>query len=222
MPIVGQDLFTEASNTNLENHTADVGGGWSVSTTGVLVVQAAEDNVSASGTLDRRARKGDDIGDDDMDVSADVKTTTNTSRLAGVLARASTDGFNNQYEAFVIGNGAGNNPLVQLFKVVSGTPTQLGSIDCGVAASTFMTLKCAIRAGTQEVFINAVSKISATEADTTLQDRRYAGLVMNGAGSADCRLDNFLSESVADASAAGVVAAAQLLASSGMIGRVYG
>jgi hypothetical protein len=197
---VGSDLFTEAANNPLSAHSVTTGAGWTLEAAQFTVI-AATDTLQHNLNAIQRARKGDDIGADDMDVSASVAVAGATLRLAGVCARMSTDNFINQYEAYVQFKTATTQDVF-LFKNVAGTRTQLGTAVVTLNQNVQATLKLAIRAGTQEVFVNGVSQIATTEADATLAGRQYAGVIMNGNNSSNALLDNFLSESVAAPAAA--------------------
>src|SRR5262245_59843446 len=126
MATVGQDSFTESSNTDLPSHTPDVGSGWTVETASDFLVIASSDDLSHRSTTMSRARKGDDIGSDQMVVSCRGKVSNNVGRLSGVCARMSNDNFTNQYEAYFLRNSTTVTDVL-LFKNVGGTRTQLGS-----------------------------------------------------------------------------------------------
>jgi hypothetical protein len=197
---VGMDTFTESANTLLGAHTPDLGAGWTLEAAQFTVI-AASDTLRHNRSTTDRARKGDDIGADVMDVSASVSVASSTSRLAGVCARMDTDGFANQYEAYLQFKTATTQDVF-LFKNVGGTRTQLGTAVVTLNSGTAATLMLSIRAGTQEVFLNAASVIAITEPNATLSGRRYAGVILNANNTANASLDDFLSASVAVAAAA--------------------
>jgi len=201
MSTVGQDTFTEGSNTALQSHTPDIGSGWT-NEANQFTVLAASDDLRHDTTALQRTRKGDDIGDDNMVVTAEVKVANTANRVAGVCARMSTDGFADQYEAYLLRN-SGTQQDVVLFKNVGGARTQLGSTaTITLNSSTYIWLRLTIGAGTQLVETSPdgsawTTRVSTTEADTTLQGRQYAGLIMNGNNNNGTGADEFLSESVA-------------------------
>lgn len=218
MATVGQDTFTEAANTDLASHTPDVGAGWSVQTASAFRDVGGTDDVAHQNASLERARKGDDIGGDQMDVSADVKVSGNTGRIAGVCARMSTDGYADQYEAYLLREGSGTQKTVKLFKNVGGTRTELGSATITLGDNTYTTLKLSIASGSQKVYTAGVERIAATEADSTLSGRKYAGLLMLGTSFGDnTRIDNFLSESVAATVALAGAAAVAFAAAAGAL-----
>lgn len=195
MATVGSDTFTESSNTALASHTPDVGSAWTVEASQFTVL-AASDDVRHETNVLQRARKGDSIGTDDMDVSASCKVPSTSPRSAGVCARMALADYANQYEALLEGSGTSNTPNVHLYKNVAGVRTQLATTTISLTNSTYATVKLSIRSGSQEVFVGGVSRLTATEPDTTLQGQTYAGIVMQGHSSATTGLDTFLSESV--------------------------
>ena len=199
---MGSDTFTRAANADLSAHTSDSGHSWTIEA-GVaeFTVEASTDELNHSGTVDRLARLGVSVGDDDMDVSITVITNTGTNRRIGPVARMNTTDFTNALYCYLEGKGAGVAMEVQMFKRVGGTETQLGATHTTsiTANSETHTLELQIRAGSQKCLLDGVEVVTATEADTTLQGNMYGGLFMkNHAGIG--RLDNFLLESVATAS----------------------
>jgi hypothetical protein len=200
MAIVGSDTFTESSNTDLENHTPDVGSGWSVPGAGNFAIVGSNDDVSHTvGTTFDIARKEDDIGDDAMDVSASCKTHSATgSRHSGVAARVSGSDLDNGFLAVLrtANSSEDGNISLYLFKKVSGTVTELGSYTAGINSNELHTIKLSIRSGSQKVYLDDVERISATEPDSTLQGNTYAGICMGGSASSHTRITTFQSESV--------------------------
>jgi hypothetical protein len=70
------------------------------------------------------------------------------------------------------------------------------------------------------VTVNGVEKFNVT--DDSLAGNTRAGIFINGNGLAGTKIDDFLLESVPASATVFAPAAAQLSASGGMIGRVYG
>lgn len=222
MATVGQDAFTEGANTALSAHTPDVGAGWTLEAAQFTDLSATDQVQHNRNAIDR-ARKGDDIGADIMDVSADVAVAGATIRIAGVCARMDTDGFANQYEAYLQFKTSTTQDVF-LFKNVAGSRTQLGTAVVTLNQNVQATLKLSIRAGAQEVFVGGVSQIATTEADATLTGRNYAGIIMNGNNSSNAQVDDFLSESVAvtgptDAQISPVLTS--MMSAGGFVGKVY-
>lgn len=195
MATVGQDTFTEGSNTNLEDHTPEVGAAWAVEAATKFLIRAADDDVDHLNAAIEHARKGDDIGDDDMDVTGVCKCANASARIAGVTGRVASGSFNNCYEAYL--NGDGGAVDVFLFKNVAGTRTQLGTWNGNLTNNTEYPLKLEIRTAAKKVYVDSVERISSS--DDSLTGNNYAGIVLNGSagGNTQTRVTSFLSESVA-------------------------
>lgn len=194
MATTAQDNFTEASDTNIESHTpSPTGTSWTPATTGDTKVIGSTDSVQPrSGANECFVREGTDIGDDDMDVSADVVlNTTNSGHRAGIAGRYASGSHNNQYQAYAQGSAATTYDIF-LFKNIAGVRTQLGTYALTVASTAeVVTLKLSILTATKKVFTNGTERISSS--DDNLTGNNYAGLY--GRNSSP-RIDNFLSESV--------------------------
>ena len=196
MPTVGQDLFAELLNTDLNLHLADTGENWILEAANFVVRQATDD-VDHTTTTTHMARKDDNIGDDDMDVSVDAKTqAANTTRLAGVAGRMTTADFSNAFRAYLQGDTVAADLVFE--KIVAGSVTNLGSYNANIADDTYATIKLVLRAASRTAWLNGVERISDPNADA-LVGNQYAGIVQNGNAGAKVRVDNFLSESVAAA-----------------------
>jgi hypothetical protein len=211
MALIGIDDFTEGSNTALDAHTPDTAGsangtaGWTLEAANFDVI-ALNDDVRHSTTNLNHARKGDDIGDDDMDVVAQCKVSNAAGRIAGVCGRMDTDGFANQYVGYMIRN-SGTTQDLKMFKTIAGTPTQIGTegtVNITLNADTYIYLKLEIRSGVQILYTSTdavtwTPRINAAEADSVLSGRRYAGIIMNGNATVT-RVDTFRSYSVSGVS----------------------
>ncbi|NIO41045.1 MAG: hypothetical protein GTO41_13255 [Burkholderiales bacterium] len=194
MATKAQDTFTEASDTELQSHIPNTGTGWTCEGgAGIMQVLGAEDAVQRQDFGRRYAREGTDIGDDNMDVSADcLGNSTTSGRDAGVAARMTTSDFDNAYHAYLDGDG-GSAVDVYFYKEVAGSRTLLDSWNGNLSTGVYYTLKLEIRSGAQKVYVDGTERCSATEADSTLQGNQYAGIAAQRTGQ---RIDNFLSESV--------------------------
>lgn len=194
MGTIGQDAFTAGSDENLESHTPDVGAGWSVEVATKFQVRGSTDDVDHTASAIEHARKGDDIGDDDMDVTGVCKCANASARIAGVTGRVASGSFNNCYEAYL--NGDGSAVDVFLFKNIAGTRTQLGTWNGNLTNNTEYTVKLEIRTAAKKVYVNGTERISSS--DDSLTGNNYAGIVMNGSagGNSQTRVTSFLSESI--------------------------
>lgn len=190
MPTVGQDSFTEASDTALASHTPDVGAGWSVEASEFTVL-GATDNLQHNANTSRFARKGDDIGASAMDVSIKGAAEGTSARLFGPAGRMTTADFTNAINFSLNGNGE-----LEIFQEISGTRTRLAGPTAlsGYADGTVYTLKLEIRASSIKGYVDGVERISYTASDP-LNTNQYAGIFVNG-GTGTIEMDDFLSESV--------------------------
>lgn len=202
MSVVGQDLFTEAVNTGLASHTPDVGAGWTLEVAGSYTVIAADDNLEHNNGVVEMARKGDDVGSADMDVSCNAMSTNSTSRLTGVCGRMTTADFANAIQAYFVGDG-GTTVDVKLYSEIGGVRVEDGSYDANIAQATMTALKLSLRTVASvlaaEVFVAGVSRITKTYLTDALAGNQYAGVIGQASGNNSVRLDDFLSESVAAA-----------------------
>ena len=192
---IGQDTFTEASNTNLENHTPDTGTSWSVDATAEFLVLGASDDLQENAARDNFARETTDIGDDDMDVSTDTTiNSTSNARRAGVIGRIPTgeSGVANGYHAYRRGEASGTS--YRLDKIVTSVTTNLGSYSDAAANTVSQTIKLEIRTAAKKIYVDATERISST--DDVLTGNNFAGIVMEEKVP---RMDNWLSESVTTA-----------------------
>lgn len=200
---IGQDTFTDTSGTNLEDHTCTPGGScgagtWTVENAGIIDISTGNNAFSTNATT-QMARKGDDIGDDEMDCSVTARlNTVSGSRRAGVCARMSASAPFDGFCAFLILDVVDGNIDVNLTKEVGGTITQLGSqYEGNFATSDIVTLKIKIRNGTQAVDVNAVTDaITASETDATLAGNNHCGIILNSNNTNTIYVDTFHSESI--------------------------
>ena len=81
MAVISQDSFTAGSDENLENHTPNIGTGWTTNLTegqtDMLVLEASDVIQFSAVPGEEGAREDTDVGDDDMDVSCTIVTTDN-------------------------------------------------------------------------------------------------------------------------------------------------
>lgn len=194
MATVGQDLFTEAADTELSVHTPNVGAGWTVEAGATTFTVVASTEELGKDATAHYARKGDDIGGDIMDVTADVKSSATSARRSQVAGRMTTADFNNAYKGGTQADGS----LIDyaLDKEIGGTITNLGTYNANDPVDTYKTVKLEIRTAAKKLFVAGVERISS--ADENLAGNKYAGVFMLASASASTtRLDNWLSESVA-------------------------
>ncbi len=202
MPTKAQDTFTEASDTNLTDHTPDTGTGWTtdVSDEAELKIIAADDELELDEAMGggEGAREDTDIGDDDMDVSATLRTTLSgtDNRVIMVSGRIPSGTFDGQNAYLVDGKTSGAD-VYRLNKRVAGSVTALGTY--GTIPTSGEVIKLEIRTAAKKVYIDATERISST--DDSLTGNNFAGFVTRGSPdiTSHWRLDDFLSEDVAAA-----------------------
>lgn len=201
MATVGSDTFTEASDTDLASHTPDVGAGWTLEQAGWATVNAASDELRADADVTTGRDycvKGDNIGDDDMDVTCGLKRTTfstQTTRFHGIAGRTPSTPGQDGYNA-MIRLDAGSLCDWELEKEVAGAVTSLGTWNGDQTAGVYYTTKLEIRTAAKKVYVAGVERISSS--DDSLTGNNFCGIsgFLNTSASA-FRWDNFLSESVA-------------------------
>ena len=197
MAIKAQDTFTEASDTNLTDHTPDTGTGWTtdISDETELRIIAADDELALSSAMivGEGAREDTDIGDDDMDVSSTLRTTLSgtDNRLTIVSGRIPSGTFD-ALNAYIVDAKTQGTDSYRLQKKVAGSVTVLGAY--GVIPTSGDIVKLEIRTAAKKVFLNGTERISSV--DDSLIGNQFAGLVNRGAPTIDWRLDDFLSEDV--------------------------
>lgn len=180
-----EDSFTEASDTNLENHTGETGASWTKapSETDTLVVDSGSNILTGSGLY---YASGTPAGAE-YDVEATIFTGATGVRGTEIYARGS-DSAETYYRA----RHAGHDDEFQLDKCVNGTLTSLGTWTL-VADNSEHTLKLEVRDATKKVYVDGVERISSTDNDIT-----DAGLVGVGAFNADTNNAYLVSVSATD------------------------
>ena len=169
-----------------------------------FTVLFATDKVQHNRNALDRARKGDNIGDDDHDESQRCLSVGRRVAIAGVCARMSTDGYTNQYEALAIFVDYAQD--VKLFKNISGTRSTLADESLSPSPPTSKcTLKLEIRAGTQKVYIDGVLMLIRPSPIPRWRAASMPASVMNGNNSGNAAISSFQSESVVDGYDAGGV-----------------
>lgn len=167
MTVIKTDIFTEASDTALESHSSDVGGGWdgaAAETTG-FDIEADDDEVHRA----LSGGRGYGVGNEDpasadywVEISAKTGATNTTDRIGDAVRHDGAARLSHSsYNCLVRGDG------VWFFsKSVAGSGTQLdtGSI-ASFSASTFYDLKVQADGTTIKFFINDVEVSSVTDSD---------------------------------------------------------
>lgn len=188
------DTFVEGSDTALTSHTptgTDAGTGWDFAGAGdAALVRAATDDVRDDNTSQgSRFRMTDDLGDDEMDVQADVSfenAAIGDTLFAGPTGRHPSSAGNGSYE-FDYDWSVG----------VNGSWTLAGdTLDEAWPGGT-VTLKLTIRDNDQRGYADGVQKVSSTSNNGTGNTR--GGLLLgNFTGNSSKRsvADNFQANNV--------------------------
>lgn len=195
MATKASDTFTEASDTDLKDHTPDTGTGWDTDGDTQPEVEGSSDQLQHhNNSTPDCGREETDIGDDDMDVTMDCYLGDDQdNRRCGVTGRvASTEaGEDNAYWGYLQGDDAGGMNAV-LDKVVSSSTTNLSSSSVMFDPLTdTVEVKLEIRTAAKKVYLDSMEELSSS--DDSLTGNNFAGVIISRQ---DPRGDNFLSESV--------------------------
>lgn len=162
MAVIKTDTFTEASDTPLESHTSDSGGGWGGVDTANFDVIAADDEVQSDNTGNKLASGNENPSTADYwcEVNGKTVATANADRFGSVV-RCATGA--NGYTFAVFGNG-----IWHLNKVVSGTFTSLGTNTIGgFGAATYYNAKTEAQGSTIKGYLDSSEVVSVTDTDIT-------------------------------------------------------
>lgn len=201
MTIIVHDTFNVGSDTDLTAHTPDVGSAWAqllITGTAVLRAFAASDDAgaSASATSNGQVLKSQpDPPSAEYDVEFTLATvdTGSANRPIRLLARISDDSATSYYGVRLLPTGQALDDT-ELYKMVSGTKTSLGSVDTGITAGDVITLR--VRNAAKEVLKNGVSILSS--ADNAITGAGRAGIAAGFVSATDIgnihvnwRVDNY-------------------------------
>lgn len=203
MAIIFQDFFEEEVETLLEQHTPDIGTGWSILfdsfTTAVVLVKplggAGEPYVVSPDTSNNGMGRAFALqpapASADVAVEIDVFETdwsrANTYNR-GLFARDT--GGHTHYAVSILPNG-NSQPSIRLYKTVAGSSDLIGSFDATLQNGDVIRFECYDAA--KRVLLNGVEVISV--ADNDIAGPGNAGLYwgnwngQNGGGHPDRRSD---------------------------------
>ncbi|MDO8631171.1 MAG: hypothetical protein Q7R41_11825 [Phycisphaerales bacterium] len=165
MPVIFEDTFTEAVNTDLSAHTpSPTGTSWTLlvqDTTLVLRVLAASDTVAASSTdttggLAYTAQPA--ASTPEYDVQADIAAVATSSEDSWILLARVVDA-DNMYGIGIYPNAAAAN--MKMWKQVANVVTELASGDFDVTAGD--TMKFEIRDAAKKLYQNGVERLSTAD-----------------------------------------------------------
>lgn len=188
MTIIVEDSFTVGADTDLTAHTPDIGSAWvQLLITGTAVWRAfAAGNTagaSASAASNGQALKSQpDPPIAEYEVSFTLATidTGSANRPIRLLGRISDDSMTSYYGVRILPTAQALDD-VELYKVVSGVKTSLGSVDTGIAANDIITLR--LRNSLKEVLKNGVTILSS--ADNAITGAGRAGIAAGFISAAD-------------------------------------
>lgn len=192
MATVISDTFTDVSDTVLSSHTPEVGGAWTRHgsyTSATLRVSNANRCRKSGDAAAACYYNNADPGADNYSVEVSTRLIDATGAAFGPAARIAS-GANTMYMCrYSTSAGAW-----QLYKLVAGAATLLGSWSETLGAGDERLVKLTVGTTAQEVVIAGVSRITATDGDITA--RGYAGLREGTAAghsdAAGCHADGFV------------------------------
>ena len=163
MAIIKTDTFTEASDTALESHTSDSGGGWSGFNTTSFDVVGADDEVKVDALSDLYAAGTETPSSADYWCNVNCRTVATTIRRIGSCVRVSTGTTDVNCYALVV---TGSDGSWRLRKILSAAITQIaGGTISGFNAATWYDLKVQAQGTTIKGFIDGSEVASVTDSD---------------------------------------------------------
>jgi len=159
------DTFTDSDNTDITSHTPGTGTGWTEvldTTSGGKDMHIisneikTEESQNTSGQA-YTAQPDPTVGD--QDISITIRAFEGSSSKGAFIFGKRTDN-DNLYGVTFMPNSHSQDTIV-LYKRVAGVNTELGSYDPAWVADR--VVKLVLRDGDQEVFVDGVSKITATD-----------------------------------------------------------
>lgn len=186
------DTFTDTSGTYLESHTPDIGGAWvrhPSYTSAKLQISNANRCRKDAVAAQTAYYNASDPGADDYTVSAVYRYLgTTISAMPAVCAR-----MNDSVVTMYMVRYYPDSTVWQLYKLVSGTPTLIGSWSETLTAGDERLCELDVSGTTISVRIAGTTRISVT--DSSITARGYAGIrdgsAVAGSDTAGIHLDNF-------------------------------
>ncbi|MHA1400148.1 MAG: LamG domain-containing protein [Candidatus Heimdallarchaeaceae archaeon] len=200
--IIFEDYFTEGGNPDLENHTPDIGNSWTKIETinsGGLIAYGALNQLRSNGTgTSKGSLYTADITYPNNYYASMTMTYGDSADDTNTIAVRIQDEDNYYAVRF-------NTQVFQLYKVVGGTATALGSAQ-GAVASNGDTIKLEIDGTTLTAYINGSSQQSETVTDHSSAGKAGVGMGANVVVTDDQsaqQLDDFRVEALVDPNATG-------------------
>ena len=186
MTVARTDTFTEAGDTGLASHVADLGGSWRAYVGAMSVKGGGGYLFDGSSGAGNRFNMIQPLNSPHYDVSADFSVIGGANLIVGLMGRNSASNIGDGYE-FVYDTLTGQWQLIET--VAPLTTVTLTEAWPGNPAT--MLLRC--RHGSIKGFVNGVEKLSLS-LNNNPDSGRYAGIVLgNFTGGAldQVRADNF-------------------------------
>jgi hypothetical protein len=195
MSVFASDTFTGTDSTDLTAHTGEVGATWAKVTGVTGVFKLTSNRVKGdSGGRSLYYASGTPASAE-YDVEADLYQISGVDE-AGLCGRMET-GAATYYRVNWVNN------QWQLWKVVTGTETSLGTYTDSLSNGNTYHVKLEIRDATKKVFIDSVERISSANNDITAAGK--AGITSNnsdwGFGTTGRPWDTFVATDLSGGSA---------------------
>lgn len=178
MATFASDNFTGTDGTLLSAHTPSGGGSWSDGTGAAEEFEISNNNRLKTTSSDLRfAKHSGTPASAEYDVLATfvvVSVTANsTMGICGRIAAAANTCYFARYNH--------SSTQWQLFKVVSGTATQLATYSQSLSAGNTLAIKLELRDAAKKFYIDGVERLSS--ADNVITAAGQAGVRAGGTGS---------------------------------------
>jgi hypothetical protein len=190
-----QDSFTESSDVTLANHTGETGATWTVHSSGAdnLRILAADDFVkpASSGTTSPAYYASGTPGAAEYTVKADIvrRGAGSIGAAAGVTGRGDTSA-NTLYLARYNGTAG----QWQMFKIVAGTSTSLGTYSQTLTVSQAYEMTFDITDSAKRLLVDGVERISSSDNVITAAGKAGTRWLLNSADQFNMTMDNVVAE----------------------------
>ena len=179
-----QDNFPGAANTDLSGQTDSLGNTWSAYIIGNGLLENGSNAIFEANGANGMVSNSGTPPSADYTVQCNTTAGSVASDSAGVMARVSSAGGGNGYLSLINQNSG----AAQLYKLVSGSFTQLGA-DFSIASATQTAVQCQVTGTTIKLNINGVTEI--TQTDSAISATGLSGVLCNGGGSTSTLLSSF-------------------------------
>ena len=163
------DAFTGTSGSNLTTHEADSGASWTqdASLNDALVLSGANRVYTPGGSVTAQYVTGAVPPGSDYTVSAVIRALSAiTDSYAGIIGRVNAAGNSLYYGRYAGSAGAGTARW-ELYKVVAGSATLLGSANHNISTSSDYVMRLVLAGTSIRLLVNDASQVSVTDGDVT-------------------------------------------------------